>query len=526
MDYKSKKEELEKQKAEAEKELQNPEIKKTQKKKLTKKIYFIEQKMKKLEEEREKREEEEKKKQTDLEKKLEQAKQIKITKSKELEKAKKTEIQNLISEKKKEWVGKRIKVRGWVHRLRDQGAGLLFLILRDGTGYIQVVLAGKLAENYDALMIKTETTIKIYGKIAEDQRAPSGVELQADYFKIIGTSSGEYESIFNEKSNVDVMLDNKHLVLRGSRTSAILKMRSVATQSFREHYFHRGYFEVTPPTLVQTQVEGGSTLFKLDYYGEDAFLTQSSQLYLETVIPSLGNVFCIMPSYRAEKQKTRRHLSEFTHIEAECPFIKFEDLLNIIEDLVCDTIQRILDSPFFPTLMKELNPDLKVPKRPFKRLDYKDAIKFCNDHGIKKDDEGNTFEIGDDITEKPEREMTDMINEPILLIKFPAKMKAFYMSRCKDDSTLTESVDLLVPGVGEIVGGSMRIHDYKELQDAYSANDLDSTPYYWYTDQRKFGTSPHGGYGLGLDRFLQWILKVDHIRDVVLYPRMMGRCKP
>jgi len=378
-------------------------------------------------------------------------------------------------------------------------------------------------------VLKREASVTILGNLTRppaDKHVPGGFELQADHWVLIGASSVDLENLVNVESNVDQLLDQRHIVLRGTRTSNILKLRSITTQAFREHYFSKGYFEVTPPTLVQTQCEGGSTLFGLDYFGEEAYLTQSSQLYLETVIPALGDSFCIAQSYRAEKSRTRRHLSEYTHIEAERPFITFDELLNTIEDLVVDVATRIATGPMKDILFA-VNKDFKVPKKPFKRMDYSDAVKYCREHEIYKDEETKThFEFGDDIPEGPERKMTDMIGEPILLCRFTAEMKAFYMARCPEDNKLTESVDLLMPTVGEIVGGSMRITDYDQLMAAYKKEGLDASPYYWFTDQRKYGSVPHGGYGLGLDRFLTWLTDSNHIRDVCLYPRYIGRCQP
>ncbi|XP_064390802.1 asparagine--tRNA ligase, cytoplasmic-like [Halichondria panicea] len=454
---------------------------------------------------------------------LEKAKAIKISQDTSLPAPKQIKIRD--SEESR---GLRVKVYGWVHRLRRQGNSLMFLVLRDGTGLLQCVLTDNMCMTYEALTLATESTVVVYGVIKElpqGKSAPGGHELSADYWELVGGSpAGGVESVVSDKSNIDVQLDQRHLMLRGDVLSKVFKIRSMVAQSFREHYFSRGYVEVTPPTLTQTQVEGGSTLFSLNYFGEDAYLTQSSQLYLETCIPSLGDVFCIAMSYRAEQSRTRRHVAEYTHVEGECPFINFDQLLERLEDLVCDVIDRVLASPLAP-MIKELNPTFAPPKRPFKRMDYSEAIKYLKEHDIKKED-GSYYEFGEDIPEAPERVMTDQINEPIFLCRFPVEIKSFYMQRCSENPRLTESVDLLVPGVGEIIGGSMRMWDETELLAGYKRSGIDPAPYYWYTDQRKFGTCPHGGYGLGLERFLTWIMDRHHIRDVVLYPRFVERCKP
>jgi len=456
-------------------------------------------------------------------KNIEEAKKVKLVEDETLPKAKMIKIRD-----GRQYREQRVKINGWVHRLRRQGKQMIFIELRDGTGFLQAVLTGELCASYEALILQPESSVTLFGTLVpvkEGQKAEGGHELQCDYWELIHCAPpGGIENELNKEADVDTQLDFRHLVIRGEKTSKILKIRSHLMQAFRDHYFSRGYHEVTPPCMVQSMCEGGSTLFKFDYFGEEAYLTQSSQLYLETCLPALGDVFCMAESYRAEKSRTRRHLSEYTHVEAECAFITFEDLLDRLEDLLVDVIDRLMKSPA-GAMVHELHPEFVPPQKPFMRMDYKDAIKYLKENDIKKDD-GSYYEFGEDIPEAPERKMTDKIGQVIMLHRFPHEIKSFYMPRCEDDDRVTESVDVLIPNVGEVIGGSMRMWDHEKLLQKFKEEGMDTAPYYWYLDQRKYGSVPHGGYGLGLERMLTWVCNQFHIRDVCLYPRFTGRCKP
>ncbi|ABN67583.2 Asparaginyl-tRNA synthetase, cytoplasmic (Asparagine--tRNA ligase) (AsnRS) [Scheffersomyces stipitis CBS 6054] len=469
--------------------------------------------------------EEQAKKAEEQAKKLAELDLIKIVEDEKLPAAKKIKLRAI-----QENLETRVAVQGWVHRLRLQ-KGVAFITLRDGTGFIQAVLSGDLAKARQTQELTIESTVVIKGvisKLPEGKSAPGGVELKADYYEVVGLAPSGDESFTNkapENSDPSLLLDQRHLTLRGETLSAVMKVRASLLRAIRRFFAEEGLLEVTPPCMVQTQVEGGSTLFKMDYYGEEAYLTQSSQLYLETCLPALGDVYCVQESFRAEKSHTRRHLSEYTHIESELAFIEFDDLLSHLERLITKTVQYVLEDEVAGPLIKQLNPDFQPPKTPFLRMEYIHALEWLNEHGI-PNEEGEKFKFGDDIAEAAERKMTDTIGTPILLIRFPVEIKSFYMQKCKDDPRVTESVDVLMPNVGEITGGSMRTYDYDELIAAIKREKLDLDSYYWFTDQRKYGTCPHGGYGLGTERILAWLCDRFTVRDCSLYPRFTGRCKP
>ena len=444
-----------------------------------------------------------KKEEGEREKALEEAKKIVITEDSSLPEAKRINLGEIRPEIVKLGTGERPKeldystpnrgtrvvVYGRVHRERKQ-KDLCFVTLRDGYGFMQCVLTGPLARTYDAVTLTRETSMMIKGEmwdVPAGAHAPNNRELHADYFEIIGKAPGGDEAITNvvqAKGDPQTLLDRRHLVLRGETASSLMFVRDAVEFAFNAKYHELGYIKVAPPALVQTQVEGGSTLFGFNYYGENAYLTQSSQLYLETVIPFAGNTYCIEKSFRAEKSLTRRHLSEYTHVEAELDFITFDDLLVHLEEMICGVIEHVYANPRIAAMLKELNPDFQMPERPFKRMRYSDAIDWLREHDI-PNEEGQPHTFGDDIAEAAERRMTDIINKPIFLTHFPAHIKAFYMLKDPNDPRVTESVDCLMPGVGEIVGGSMRMDDNDELMAAFKREEIDASTYYWYTDQRK-----------------------------------------
>ena len=420
--------------------------------------------------------------------------------------------------------GEEIMIRGWLHRVRRQGK-LIFFVIRDFSGYVQAVVKPSIGEKAFGIaeQLTRETAVIVTGLLKKDKRAPYlGLEIQLKSIKpALNIASPDLEQEIRPDSGPQVYLDKRHLVLRGERNSDIIRFRDITTRGFRKFFFDREFVEVTPSTIVQTQVEGGSTLFGFKYFEQEAYLTQSSQLYLETVLPSLGNVFCVLPSYRAEKSRTRRHLTEYTHIEGEMPWFVFEDLLNFMEDMVVEVYSYVYNHP----LRLKLNPEMKMLEKPFERVSYERAIELLREYDIKGEN-GSFLEFGDDITEGPERALVDTIGKPTYLTFFPTGMKPFYMKVNEDNPEVMNAADLLLPGVGEIIGSSQREDNLEVLLQRMKDENLDPTPYYWYTDQRKYGSVPHSGFGLGLERLVQAMLNLDHIREACLYPRLINRATP
>ncbi|MFX0014958.1 MAG: asparagine--tRNA ligase [Promethearchaeota archaeon] len=427
--------------------------------------------------------------------------------------------------KLREKVDDEVYIRGWLHHVRQQKR-LIFLVIRDHTGYVQAVIKAKTigdAPFKAAEKLTRETAVIAKGIVKEDDRAPYiGLELQINVINpVIGYASPELEYEIRPDSGPQILLDKRHLVLRGEQASNIMRFRDHITRAFRAFFFQREFIEVTPSTIVQTQVEGGSTLFSFKYFEHDAYLTQSSQLYLETVLPSLGNVFCILPSFRAEKSRTRRHLTEYTHIEAEMPWFEFDDLLDFMEDMIISVYSKAKENP----ILEKFNPSIEIPSKPFNRVTYEEAIELLRDYRI-KGESGIFLNYGDDITEGPERLLVDKIGSPTFLTHFPTGMKPFYMKLNLENPEVMNAADLLIPNVGEIIGGSQREDDLEVLLQRMQEEGLEPTPYYWYIDQRKYGSVPHSGFGLGLERQVQGLLNLDHIREACLYPRLINRATP
>ena len=387
--------------------------------------------------------------------------------------------------------GTRVRVVGRIANIRASKTRT-FVYLTDTRAVLLCIFSG--AVNVVApTLFQKQASLEVHGELKQvpaENKAPGDRELHVDYYSIIGEAPGgpsAFTNVVPNNADQATLQDLRHLVLRRPEESMVMKVRAAALTAFRQYYKEYGMCESTAPSFVQTQVEGGGSLFSLPCYGERAYLTQTSQLYLETQLPVLGDCFTIQSSFRAENSHTRRHLSEYTHIEGELDFIVFEDLLQHIEDLLCGVINILLVDPDVATHINSLNPGFKAPSRPFKRMRYAEAIEWLNAHNI-LNDEGNAYSSGTDISESAERAMTDQLGVPVMLTHFPVPLKAFYMKRDAADPRVTESVDVLVPGVGEVVGSGMRIDNYEELLKVMAENKWDLKAYAFYSDQRRYVT--------------------------------------
>jgi asparaginyl-tRNA synthetase len=418
-------------------------------------------------------------------------------------------------------VGK-VEVRGWLHNKRSSG-GIQFLILRDGTGFIQCTLRKdaideKTFEETEKLPL--ESAIEISGIAKKDERAPYGYEIEIEKINVISKSVEEFP-IGKKYHGPEFLLDNRHLWIRSKKMNRIIKIRAKVLEAAREWFKENGFIEVQVPIIVSAACEGGSTLFELKYFDSKAYLSQSWQLYGEAMIFGFGRCYTIAPSFRAEKSKTRRHLTEFWHLEAEMPFCDFEELMKIEENLIWFIMQKVAKE--CETELRELgrNPeDLLKMKPPFPRIRYEDAIKILQGKGVK-------VKYGDDLGADEEKVLALQFDRPFFVTHFPKGIKAFYHKPDPKQPEVTLSVDMLAPeGYGEIIGGGERIESYEELMKRIKEEKLDVSAYKWYLDLRKFGSVQHAGFGLGIERFVMWVCKLKHIRDAIAFPRLINRVYP
>jgi len=418
--------------------------------------------------------------------------------------------------------GKEAAVRGWIYRKRGSG-GMLFIVIRDASGVMQcAVKKDKVPEKsfQDAEKALIESSVWVKGTVKEDKRAPGGFELQASDFGV--TQFSEIFPISKDQST-EFLLDVRHLWLRSQKLTNVMKVRDYATRYFREFFQQKGFWELAPPIITKAGCEGGSTLFEVDYFGEKAYLTQSGQLYNEVFITALEKVFIFAPSFRAEPSRTVKHLTEYWHLEMEAAYYGNEENMKFQEEMVSYVCNKLAEE--HPDLLKFFGrdpADLLAIKAPFDRIDYQDAIDYINGHGGKK-----TY--GDDFGAEDEKILTGHLKKPIFITGFPKEIKAFYMREDPGKPGRVLCADLMAPeGHGEVIGGSERIWELPELLRKMKEQDppLEEKDYQWYVDLRKYGSVPHSGFGLGMERFVKWVLNLDHIRDAIPFPRVINRCYP
>ena len=417
--------------------------------------------------------------------------------------------------------GKQVTMRGWLYNKRSSGK-LWFLLVRDGTGTIQSVVsqADVPEETFQASEeITQESSLSVTGTVSPDERAPGGYELLVNEVQIHQLAK-DYP-ITPKEHGTAFLMDHRHLWLRSSRQVAILKVRHEIIKACRDFYDGRGFTLVDTPIFTPAACEGTSTLFETDYFGDKAYLTQSGQLYSEASIGALGKVYCFGPTFRAEKSKTRRHLTEFWMIEPEVAYADLDDNMRLAEDFVAFIVQRVLENR--QEELKKLERDtapLEKVTTPFPRISYDDAVKILHDKGV-------DFEHGNDFGGGDETIISEQFDKPLLVHRYPAAVKAFYMKRDSEDPTKALGVDMLAPeGYGEIIGGGQREDDYETLIQRIKEHNLPPEAFNWYLDVRKYGSVPHSGFGLGIERTVAWICKLPHIRETIPFPRMMHRLTP
>ncbi len=412
-------------------------------------------------------------------------------------------------------------VRGWLYNKRSSGK-IQFLIVRDGTGYLQVVVpqAEVPAEVWEAAEKATqECSLSVAGSVREEKRAPGGYEMTATSLQILGASQ-DYP-ITPKEHGVDFLMGLRHLWMRSSQQHSVLRVRSEMEQAIADFFYEREYVRIDSPILTGSSVEGTSTLFETDYFGDKAYLSQSGQLYLEPAAAAFGKVYCFGPTFRAEKSKTRRHLTEFWMVEPEVAFLEFEGLCELAEDFVVYLVGRALDR--CAEELKRLERDakkLEAVRKPFPRITYREGIHTLQARGF-------AVNFGDDLGADEETALCQDLSRPLIVSRFPAAIKSFYMQPDPKDPEVVLGLDMLASeGYGEIIGGSQRIHDLALLERRLAEHKLPREAYEWYLDVRRYGTFPHSGFGMGLERLVAWICGIRHLREAIPYPRTLKRIYP
>lgn len=423
-----------------------------------------------------------------------------------------------------DFIGKTIWLRGWVYRIRKQKDKNFVLIRDDRGGVIQCVFPSNIGSD-----LTIESSLEVKGTVLKDERAKEGgYEVRSEEIKVINIASPDFP--IGEFQSTELLLDNRHLAIRSRKMIAMSKIRATVLQAARQWFIDNDWIEVNVPTIVKSAVEGGSTLFSLKYYDDDAYLSQSAQLYLEALVFSLGPVWTLAPSFRAEKSRTVRHLAEFLHLEAEIPWIEMDDLLRNQEKLLCGIVQEIILERSED--LKYLNVDLSALNRihePFDRLKYDKAIEILQSMEIKVQEGETTRPVvwGDDLNIDSERAITREKKSPIFIVGYPLQVKPFYVKEDPLNLGVALSTDLLLPdGFGEVSSGGIREDNIENIRTRLKEQGLDLNSYSWYLDLRKYGSVPHGGFGIGIERLIRWIINSNDIKECVLFPRTMSRVMP
>ena len=422
----------------------------------------------------------------------------------------------------KDHVGAEVTIAGWVETTRSHGK-VGFVVVRDGTGVVQCVVLKKAVgdETWEAFSgLSQETTVRITGGVQQDDRAPGGFELTLAALEIISAPVEEYP-IQPKEHGVEFLLDNRHLWLRSAQQRAGLRIRDEVEKGIHDFFYDRGFVRIDTPILSGAIGESAGTLFETDYFGEKAYLAQTGQLYVEAAAAAFRKVYCFGPTFRAEKSKTRRHLTEFWMVEPEVAFADSDDNMRLQEEFVSYLVGRAVENCADELEVLERDPKaLENVKAPFPRVSYTEAVEF-----LRK--EGHEIEWGEDLGAPHEAAISEQYDRPVFVYNYPREAKAFYMKENPDDPRTVLCDDLLAPeGYGEIIGGSQREDDYHKLLERIREEKLPEDAYGWYLDLRKYGGFPHSGFGLGLERTVAWITGKRHIREFIPFPRMINRLYP